>query len=190
MLNVEQIQEWLGQEVLDAEGETLGKLEDVYYARGSAEPQFALVKRGLLVRKHTVVPLQGAAVGRDHVRLAYSSEQVASASDSAGPEAGETLSGADSQRLGEAYGVTVVAGDLDSANALEQRRAAAEQAEARAAALEAEARERGEGADQAQEVARDQSAEASEAERAAQDARAEAERLAVGGGAEDAAPGS
>jgi hypothetical protein len=148
-LTVEQISEWLGQEVVDAEGEPLGKLEDVYYARGQAEPQLALVKSSLFGRKQTIVPLQGASVGREHVRVAYTSEQIAQADGAAQLEPNETLEGAGAQRLARAYDLQLGAQGLDSANALEQRHAAAQEAESRAAKLEAEARERAEDADQA-----------------------------------------
>jgi sporulation protein YlmC with PRC-barrel domain len=177
VLSVEQISEWLGQEVVDADGEPLGKLEDVYYARGQAEPQLALVKSGLFGRKQTIVPLQGASVGREHVRVAYTSEQIAQAADAAQVEPDDTLAGDGAQRLASAYGVQLGAEDLDSANALEQRRAAAQEAETRAAELETKARERAEDADQAQASAHERSAQAAEAEQAAREARAEAERL-------------
>jgi hypothetical protein len=177
MLGVEHISEWLGQEVVDSDGEPLGKLEDVYYARGQTEPRLALVKSGLFGRKQTMVPLQGASVGREHVRVAYTSEQIAQAADAAQLEPDETLAGADAQRLASAFGVQLDAEELDAANALEQRYAAAQEAEARAAKLEAEAGQRAEDADQAQASARERSAQAAEAEQAAREARAEAERL-------------
>lgn len=177
MPSVEQISEWLGQEVVDSEGESLGKLEDVYYARGHEEPRLALVKSGLFGRKHTFVPLHGATVGREHVRIAYTSEQIAQASGEAELEPGEMISGPRAQQLGGAYGLQLGAEDLDSANALEERRGAAREAEERAAKLEAEAQEQSQGADDAQATAREQSAQAAEAEQAAREARAEAERL-------------
>jgi sporulation protein YlmC with PRC-barrel domain len=177
MLNVEQIDEWLGQEVLDSQGESLGKLEDVYFARGQSEPQLALVKSGLLGRKHTLVPLHGATVGREHVRIAHTSEQVEEASEAVEVDYGEMISGSSAQQLGGAFGVELAADDLDSANALEQRRAAALEAEDRAAKLETEAQERAQGAGEAQASASEQSAQATEAERTAREARAEAERL-------------
>lgn len=177
MPSVEQISEWLGQEVVDAEGESLGKLEDVYYARDRAEPQLALVKSGLFGRKHTIVPLQGATVGREHVRLAYAAQRISQASDAAQLEPAEVLSGPHAQQLAGAYGVQLGAEDLDSANALEERRAAAQDAEDRAAKLEAEARERAQDADEAQARAQQRSTQAAEAEQAAREARVEAEQL-------------
>jgi sporulation protein YlmC with PRC-barrel domain len=178
MLGVEQIGEWLGQEVVDADGESLGKLEDVYYARGQAEPQLALIKSGLLGRKRTIVPLQDATVGREHIRVAFTSEQVAHVSDTVDVEFGETLAGPGAQQLAGVYGVQIAAEeDLDSANALEQRRAEARDADTRASELEAEAREHAEDAKEAQASARERSAQASETEQAACQAREEAERL-------------
>ena len=76
MLNVDQIEEWLGQEVLDADGERVGKLDEVFYSDGSGEAVFAAVKSGLLGRHSSTVPLAGASVGRDYVRLAFTAEQI------------------------------------------------------------------------------------------------------------------
>jgi hypothetical protein len=177
MLSVEQISEWLGQDVVDSEGESLGKLEDVYYSRGQAAPQLALIKSGLFGRKQTIVPLQDASVGREHVRVAYTLEQIANASEASTLEPGETIAGSGAQQLADAYGVRLATDDLDSANALEQRRAAAQEAEVHASELEAEARERAEGAEEARASARQQSAQAADAEQAAQRAREQADRL-------------
>jgi hypothetical protein len=177
MASVEQISEWLGQKVVDADGEPLGKLEDVYYERTRGEPELALVKSGLFGRKHTIVPLHGATVGREHVRIAYGSEQISQAADAAELDPGETLVGERAQQLGAAYGLQLAGGDLDSGNALAERRAAADGAEERAGELEAEAHERSQVADDAQARAREQSAQAAEAEKAAREAREEASRL-------------
>lgn len=177
MPSIEQISEWVGQEVVDSEGESLGKLEDVYYARGQDEPHLALVKSGLFGRKHTFVPLLGATVGREHVRIAYTSEQISQASGAAELEPAEIIAGGRAQQLAGAYGLQLGAEDLDSANALEERRAAAQEADERAAALEAEAQERAQGADEAQTSAVEQSDRATEATQAARKARADAERL-------------
>jgi sporulation protein YlmC with PRC-barrel domain len=177
MLTVEQISEWLGQEVYDSEGEPLGKLDDVFYSKDATEPQLAVIKSGLLGRKQTVVPLSGASVGRDHLRIAFSADQIAAVSDQNELEAGDTIAGSGAQQLGAAYGVQLAAGDLDSANALEQRRREAAEAEARAQKLEAQARERAEKAEQAQASAQERTEDASEAQRAAHEAREQAERL-------------
>ncbi len=184
MLNVDQIEEWLGQEVVDSAGERVGKLDEVFYSSSSGEAVFAAVKSGLLGRRSNVVPLAGASVGRDYVRLAYSTEQIESAgSDVAGTEGIERD---DARRLGEAYGVQVAPeDDFEAAGAINQRREAAEEARRQAEALEEEARRRELEAQDArgtaQEADQDAAQKASEAERAraeAEQARAAAEETA------------
>ena len=46
MIPVENITDWRGQDVLDAVGEKLGKLEEVYFDGETDEPTFAAVKSG------------------------------------------------------------------------------------------------------------------------------------------------
>lgn len=69
MIPVESILEWRGQDVLDAVGEKLGKLEEVYFDGETDEPVFAAVKSGLLSKSLTLVPLARASVGREYVRV-------------------------------------------------------------------------------------------------------------------------
>jgi sporulation protein YlmC with PRC-barrel domain len=185
MLQVAQIEDWLGQDVLDSAGERVGKLDDVYYAQDSQEAVFAVVKSGLLGRHSTIAPLDGASVGREYVKLAYSAEQIADA-DADGTGA-ETLPGPEAQRIGSAYGLRIDDGELGSAGAINARRETAREAADRAASLDEEARIRAAEADQAGHDASAASAEASQkaadAQRArdeAEQARAEAEQIAPG----------
>ena len=69
MIQVENITDWRGQEVVDRKGEKLGKLEEVYFDGETDEPAFIAVKTGLLSKSITLVPLGGASVGRDYVRV-------------------------------------------------------------------------------------------------------------------------
>src|SRR3954470_21677820 len=69
MIPVENLADWRGQEVVDAAGEKLGKLEDVYYDGETDEPVFVAVKTGLVSKSLTLVPLLRASVGRDYVRV-------------------------------------------------------------------------------------------------------------------------
>jgi len=86
MLSVDQIEEWLGQEVTDSGGERIGKLDEVYYSVRSGDAVFASVKSGLLGRRSSVVPLAGASVGRDYLRLGYSAEQIDGAGSDVAPK--------------------------------------------------------------------------------------------------------
>lgn len=183
MLSVEQIEEWLGQEVLDADGERVGKLDEVFYSSGSGEAVFASVKSGLLGRHSSTVPLAGASVGRDYVRLAYTAEQI----DHGGSEV-KTQDGIgreDAQRLGELYGVSVASEDeFEGASVINQRRQDAEDARRQADELDAEAQRREADAQAAQSDAQEAGQDAQqkgqladEARSAAERARAEAERI-------------
>jgi hypothetical protein len=69
MIGVENIMDWRGQDVLDAVGEKLGKLEEIYFDGETDEPVFAAVKSGLVSKSLTLVPLAKASVMRDFVRV-------------------------------------------------------------------------------------------------------------------------
>ena len=69
MIPVENITDWRGHDVLDAVGEKLGKLEQVYFDGETDEPAFAAVKSGTISKSLTLVPLARASVGRDYLRV-------------------------------------------------------------------------------------------------------------------------
>jgi hypothetical protein len=69
MIPVENITDWRGQDVLDAVGEKLGKLEEIYFDGETDAPVFAAVKSGRLSKSLTLVPLGDASVGREYVRV-------------------------------------------------------------------------------------------------------------------------
>jgi uncharacterized protein YrrD len=73
---VEDIKKWQGDDVIDQAGEKLGKLEEVYYDAETDLPGFAAVKSGVLGKRVTLVPLAGASVGHDFVRVKATKEQV------------------------------------------------------------------------------------------------------------------
>lgn len=174
MLNVEQVEEWLGQEVLDSQNERVGKLEEVYYAKGGDEAVFALVKSGLLGRHTSLVPLAGASVGRDYLKLAYSAEQIEQAGSDL--DAQDVLVADTARQTSAAYGVEVPQEDFESAASINRRGQATREAQERAAALEEEARRRTAEAEEARGSAHDASEQASLKGDEAERARAEAER--------------
>jgi hypothetical protein len=75
MIVVEDIKEWRGQDVVDAQGQKLGKLEEIYYDTETDRPAFAAVKSGTLSKHLTLLPLAGATVGRDHLSVSAGKEQ-------------------------------------------------------------------------------------------------------------------
>ena len=101
-MDIERIEDWRGQQVVDGDGEKIGKLEDVYRPVGGGDPAFASVKTGLMGRKLTLVPLQGATVARDHIRLAVDKAHVDDAPHAAGED---ELSATDEDTLLAHYGL-------------------------------------------------------------------------------------
>lgn len=79
VITVEDIKEWRGNDVIDPQGEKLGKLEEVYYDTETDVPSFAAVKSGTLSKHITLVPLAAATVGQDHVRVTASKDRFKNA---------------------------------------------------------------------------------------------------------------
>ncbi|RKT08789.1 PRC-barrel domain protein [Streptomyces sp. 1114.5] len=66
------IREWRGHAVVDEKNHRVGTLESVYVETASDEPFFATVAVGFAGRRRLAfVPLVGAVVGPDYVRVAY-----------------------------------------------------------------------------------------------------------------------
>jgi PRC-barrel domain len=78
-LTVENLGDWRGQDVIDNAGDKAGKLEDVFYDARRDEPAFIAVKSGLIGKKLTLVPVAGASVTRDHVRVTHAKDQIKNA---------------------------------------------------------------------------------------------------------------
>jgi hypothetical protein len=66
---VEDLKDWRGEDVLDPHSDKLGKLDEVYYDVETDRPAFAAVRSGTLSKHLTLVPLDGATVGRDYLRV-------------------------------------------------------------------------------------------------------------------------
>jgi hypothetical protein len=76
MFDIERISEWRGQDVLDPGDHRVGRLEEIYYDRYDDSPGFACVKTGVLSRRLSFVPLAGASMARDHIRVAYAADEI------------------------------------------------------------------------------------------------------------------
>ena len=70
------ISEWHGRDLVDRDGERIGRLEDVYYDVETEEPQFGTVKEGLIARHLTFVPLTGVTIGPDNLQVTVTKDQV------------------------------------------------------------------------------------------------------------------
>lgn len=174
MVDVEHIADWRGQDVVDREGEKLGKLADVWFRVGTNDAVFATVKSGLLGRHATVVPLAGASLSRDYVRLGVSKEQT---SDAPAPEESGLLSPEDGGKLAESFGLEMDASiGWESAAAREARLERAAGLRQRAGELDAQAESQATRADELRRRAEEAARDAEEADRAAKQAREDAEQ--------------
>jgi PRC-barrel domain len=174
MTEVERIEEWRGQAVLDRQGEPIGKLEEVFYDSVSGRALLLAVKSGRLRSRSRLVPLEGATVGREHVRIAYERARVEGAAET--PSA-DKIDAATIDGLESTYGVKLP-DDLElwSASEMEARRAAAEAALRRAEELEQAAQKRVAESEAARRQAQGAASDAHAAEKAAEEAKREAEK--------------
>ncbi|MEC4015480.1 PRC-barrel domain-containing protein [Streptomyces sp. H27-D2] len=72
MIEIADIREWRTHDVVDPEGKKIGTLEAVYVDTRSDEPAVATVVTGLPTRHRLVfIPLLGAVVGPNYLKVAY-----------------------------------------------------------------------------------------------------------------------
>jgi hypothetical protein len=77
VFEAEDIREWRGHHVVDAQGAKIGELEALYVDTRTDEFCFATLKIGLLSRSRLVfVPLTGATVGPGYVKIAFPKKLV------------------------------------------------------------------------------------------------------------------
>lgn len=102
MFDIEQISEWRGQDVIDPRDTKVGRLEEIYHDKHASTAGFACVKTGLFGRRLSFVPLAGASMARDHIRVAYLADQIKRA-PSAEPDG--QLTAQEESALFEHYGL-------------------------------------------------------------------------------------
>ena len=61
MPTAEQVREWRGANLVDRDGDKIGKIEEIYLDAQSNEPEWALVNTGLFGSKSTFVPIRDAS---------------------------------------------------------------------------------------------------------------------------------
>lgn len=81
MIRPEDISEWRGKDLLDRDGDKIGKLEDVYVDTETDVPMFGTVKEGTFKKHLTFVPFGDASATPDGLKVAVSKEQVKDAPD-------------------------------------------------------------------------------------------------------------
>src|SRR3954454_1065440 len=91
-----------GRTLIDAQGEKIGKIDELYYDHEGGQPEWALVNTGLFGTKKTFVPIRSASPQGEDLQVPVSKEQVKAAP---GVDADQELSEGEEQRLFEHYGV-------------------------------------------------------------------------------------
>ena len=141
MQEIERIEDWRGVEVVGSDGERIGKLDDLLYDKLSGDATLMVVKSGRISVHRMVVPLVGAVIGRDRIRLAFRAEQISGAP---ALEDDTVMRRRDELAMASYYGFsppTSSAADdalrYESASFIEQRRTATDEVLQRAAELEA-----------------------------------------------------
>lgn len=76
MAEVENLADWRGKDLVDSDGEKVGKLHDVYVDTQTDEPMFAAVKEGHISKHLTFVPLAGAVASPDGLKVVVTKQQV------------------------------------------------------------------------------------------------------------------
>jgi membrane protein len=74
-----QAPDWEGQTLLDPAGEKIGRIEEIYLVEETGQPEWALVKMGLIRARSTLVPISNAQPTADGVRAGYEKAKVADA---------------------------------------------------------------------------------------------------------------
>ena len=111
--------EWRGTDLVDRDGERIGKLEDVYVDVETDEAIFGTVKEGRFGRHLTFVPLDGITIGPDTLRVTVSRERVKAAPDLA--IVGEELSQQDESSLYHYYELNYTPPETESGRRLARR---------------------------------------------------------------------
>lgn len=75
-IRLEELQSARGADVIDAQGEKVGELEDIYYDDDSGQPEWIGVKSGMINKTKHLVPLEGARQADGSVRIAYPKDRV------------------------------------------------------------------------------------------------------------------
>jgi uncharacterized protein (TIGR02271 family) len=101
MTTSQDVRDWRGLTAVDADGEKVGTIDEVYLDRGSEAPEWLTVRTGLFGSRTSFVPVGDAQASGDEVRLAYRKDQI---KDAPNVDADGALSTEEEERLYSHYG--------------------------------------------------------------------------------------
>lgn len=77
MVEMENVSQWQGQDVVDADGDKIGKLKEIYVDTETDQPMFGAVQVGIVGNhRWAFMPLQGATAGQDYLQVQVDKKQV------------------------------------------------------------------------------------------------------------------
>ena len=103
MPTIDEVRTWAGREAVGPDGDKIGKVDHLYLDRQTGEPTFAAVKTGLFGTSDSLVPVEGASLTGDQVRVAFDKAKIKGAPN---VEADKELSEQEEARLYEYYGIS------------------------------------------------------------------------------------
>ncbi len=102
MPTMEDVQRWIGQDLVGQDDDKLGTIGQVYLDRETGEPTFVSVKTGMFGTRSSLVPIQGAATHGEHIHVPYTKDQVKNAPN---VDDDQDLSEAEEEKLYQHYGL-------------------------------------------------------------------------------------
>ncbi|HMJ97347.1 MAG TPA: PRC and DUF2382 domain-containing protein [Thermoleophilaceae bacterium] len=76
MTQVTEAYDWRGRDIVDADGDTVGTLEELFRDDDTQQPEWAVVRTGMFGTKLSFVPIQGAEPTGEDVRVPFSKAQI------------------------------------------------------------------------------------------------------------------
>src|SRR3954454_6710230 len=103
MASTQELLSYRGQDLLDQNGDKIGKVEEIYEDTETGAPEWALVNTGLFGTKSTFVPIRDVSTSGDELRVPFEKSHV---KDAPGVDTDGELSREDEQRLYQHYGMS------------------------------------------------------------------------------------
>src|SRR5688500_1377049 len=76
MTQLTEAYDWRGRELLDADGEKIGTVEELFRDEDTDQPEWAAVSTGMFGKKLSFVPIQNAEPTGESVRVPFSKSQI------------------------------------------------------------------------------------------------------------------
>jgi uncharacterized protein (TIGR02271 family) len=108
MATTTDVQAWIDHDLMGADHDKIGKIDEIYLDRQTGEPKFMTVKTGLFGSKVSFVPIERAHEHDGHVEVPYAKDQI---KDAPKIDADGELSEAEEQQLYQHYGLSYSAYD-------------------------------------------------------------------------------